>query len=106
MFVRHSHRCFFVSMALEPVFVYLFCTPFVPLFRWLSGHSRAPGDTEGHKTPASLSGVYDFVRKLESFEIVCEASALPLSQAGLESITYKEQWTSQLAVSLLKLNAS
>jgi hypothetical protein len=27
--------------------------------------------------------VYDFLRKLERFQIVCEASALPLSQAGV-----------------------
>jgi hypothetical protein len=43
----------------------------------------APGDTEGHKESASLLDVYDFLRKFESVQIVCEASALPLSQAGV-----------------------
>src|SRR5262249_51940087 len=57
----------------------------LPLFSWLSGHSRAPRDTEGHKESASLLDVYDFLRKFESFQIVCEASALPLSQAGRKS---------------------
>jgi len=79
MFVRHFILFHFASMApTANIRVPLF----VPLFRWFSGHSRAPGDTEGHKESASLLDVYDFLRKFESFQIACEASALPLSQAG------------------------
>jgi len=38
----------FVSMALQPIFVYLVCTPFLyPFLRGFSGHSRAPRDNRG-----------------------------------------------------------
>jgi len=83
MFVRHSHP---VSLRFygptANIRLPLFVPLFVPLFSWFSGHNRTRGDTEGHKKPASLLDVYDFLRKFESFRIVCEASALPLSQAG------------------------
>src|SRR5689334_18994326 len=82
MFVRHFILLLLVSMALLPIFGSSFVPLFVPLFLWFSGHSRAPGDTERHKKSASLLDVYDFLRKFESGRIVCEASALPLSQAG------------------------
>jgi len=52
---------------------------FVPLFSGFSGHNGRLGDTEGRKKPASLLDVYDFVRKFESVQIVCETSTLPLS---------------------------
>jgi hypothetical protein len=70
---------------------------FVPLFSWFSGHNGTLADTEGHKKPASLLSVCDFVRKIESVQIVCEASALPLSQAGGKSFklnSYSQVWTS------------
>ncbi len=83
-------------MAQRPVFVYPFA---LPLFTWFSGHSSALRDTEGHKKSASLLSVCDFVRNIESVQIACEASALPLSQAGinlLESIVYSHNWTSEI----------
>jgi hypothetical protein len=63
----------------KPVLVYPFG---LPLSTWFSGHISALRDTEGHKYSPSLLSVCDFVRKIESVQIVCEASALPLSQAG------------------------
>jgi len=75
-------------MAQKPVLVYPYG---LPLFTWFSGHISALRDTDGHKKSASLLSVCDFVRNFESVQIVCEASALPLSQAGvnsLESTTY------------------
>ena len=54
----------------------------LPFFSRFSGHSRALRDTEGHKKPASLLSVCDFVRDVERLQVACEASALPLSQAG------------------------
>ena len=67
-------------MAQRPVFVYPFLYPFFRGFRDTAGHYVTLRDT---KKPASLLSVCDFVRKIESVHMVCEASALPLSQAGI-----------------------
>jgi hypothetical protein len=63
----------------KPVLVYPFG---LPLSTWFSGHISALRDTEGHKKSSRLLSVCDFVRNIESVQIACEASALPLSQAG------------------------
>ena len=54
----------------------------LPLSTWFSGHISALRDTEGHKKSSRLLSVCDFVRNIERVQIACEASALPLSQAG------------------------
>jgi hypothetical protein len=53
-FVRHFHP---VSFRFHGPKANIRVPLFVPLFKWFSGHSRAPGDTEGHKKPASLLSV-------------------------------------------------
>ena len=53
--------------------------PFLRGFQDTAGHRGTARDT---KKPASLLSVCDFVRNVEAVGVVCEASALPLSQAG------------------------
>ena len=77
----------------KPVLVYPFG---LPLSTWFSGHISALRDTEGHKKSSRLLSVCDFVRNIESVQIACEASALPLSQAGVKSV--EVQSIPQLAV--------
>ena len=75
----------------------------LPLSTWFSGHISALRDTEGHKKSASLLSVCDFVRNVENVQVACEASALPLSQAGvspLESMGYADSWTRDLTANL------
>jgi hypothetical protein len=76
IFDRHFHPVSLRFLGLKPVLVYPFG---LPLSTWFSGHISALRDTEGHKESASLLDVYDFLRKFERFQIVCETSTLPLS---------------------------
>jgi hypothetical protein len=72
MFVRHFHPVLFRLHGPK-------ANIHVPLFSWFSGHISAPQDIERHKKSASLFAACDFLRKFESFQIVCEARTLPLS---------------------------
>ncbi|MGH9968810.1 MAG: hypothetical protein ACREBG_13405, partial [Pyrinomonadaceae bacterium] len=82
IFVRHFHPVSLRFLCPKVMLVVPLC---VPLFTSFSGHSSLLRDTEGHKKSASLLSVCDFVRNIEGVQIACEASALPLSQAGDKS---------------------
>ncbi len=91
----------------KPVLVYPFG---LPLSTWFSGHISALRDTDGHKKSSRLLSVCDFVRNIESVQIACEASALPLSQAGVTPVlpiltkTASRQGTNLFAANGLILN--